>query len=755
MLQKNPEHIHKWKGLVLDGLRTHAAPKEISVQSRVFALLKLFVVAVLPNMHTCGIPISNEEYEFVVSQIEFMKPDGEFNFEERRKNAALKKSLNDLYLEAVQCISKFNADIKEPGLLLENVYKAFQSSNERYSAGNLYNIFKNVCRQITVKCDIIEEIIDYGVQIARSTDMVAKYLYVFYKSYIDFCFSDYVLNNYFEHIQTVFDLFLELSNVKRTVMPWVAINIINHLNKLDRIDVKWVPVLTQLAIFGPLKEASDEMISRVCNSELQRMEGDDDFKNQDVYVRIITNDFFNRLRDGEFAANMILQLLEFDKRQFISAKTAFPNTILHRRKIRLWMSIIVLFQVADMTRAKEYAKKIIQSNISEFLPSNQAYVIWGLCIVILKDTSLIGLIFEQLRDMNLRTAAVNGFVAVLKHVCMISGDEEIAKEGYKVILPWLVSNNYTTRAFCAYTLDCTSRFMKMSEEQQSLVRLFKENKQMIKVIEKAARETEILSKFHPIESISLDVIFHKLLLNHEVDRLEMISYEGFLRVNQRAGNVPFTSGFNSECTDEEQVPITATEDYVNYQRKITPWQEMLKSDLDLTQDLAQDCGRIIRQDKGFDFILVASLVERTTNLGGLCRTCEIFGITELIVPNMRITNDEMFKTLCVTADKWMRLNAVEPQDLSKYLTNMKAKGYKLIGIEQTTKSISLLDYKFPKKCVLVLGREKDGIPIDLIDLLDDCVEIPQFGVIRSLNVHVSGSIVLWEARKQAMNQASE
>lgn len=29
-------------------------------------------------------------------------------------------------------------------------------------------------------------------------------------------------------------------------------------------------------------------------------------------------------------------------------------------------------------------------------------------------------------------------------------------------------------------------------------------------------------------------------------------------------------------------------------------------------------------------------------------------------------------------------------------------------------------------------------------MLDLCIEIPQYGIIRSLNVHVSGSILLWE-----------
>jgi tRNA G18 (ribose-2'-O)-methylase SpoU len=43
--------------------------------------------------------------------------------------------------------------------------------------------------------------------------------------------------------------------------------------------------------------------------------------------------------------------------------------------------------------------------------------------------------------------------------------------------------------------------------------------------------------------------------------------------------------------------------------------------------------------------------------------------------------------------------------------------------------------------VFVLGRgEKEGIPINLIQVLDACMEISQLGVISSLNVHVSVAI---------------
>jgi len=50
--------------------------------------------------------------------------------------------------------------------------------------------------------------------------------------------------------------------------------------------------------------------------------------------------------------------------------------------------------------------------------------------------------------------------------------------------------------------------------------------------------------------------------------------------------------------------------------------------------------------------------------------------------------------------------------------------------------------------VLVLGREKEGIPVNVIQVLDACMEISQLGVIRSLNVHVSGAIAVWEYTRQ-------
>jgi len=60
----------------------------------------------------------------------------------------------------------------------------------------------------------------------------------------------------------------------------------------------------------------------------------------------------------------------------------------------------------------------------------------------------------------------------------------------------------------------------------------------------------------------------------------------------------------------------------------------------------------------------------------------------------------------------------------------------------------LQNVSFPKRSLILMGKEQQGLSAELIALMDRCIEIPQLGVIRSLNVHVTASIVAWEYSKQ-------
>jgi tRNA G18 (ribose-2'-O)-methylase SpoU len=96
------------------------------------------------------------------------------------------------------------------------------------------------------------------------------------------------------------------------------------------------------------------------------------------------------------------------------------------------------------------------------------------------------------------------------------------------------------------------------------------------------------------------------------------------------------------------------------------------------------------------------------------------------------------------------IRLLQLQDLLNWLLEKKRTGHFVVGLEQTSSSVPLPKLKFPvdQPIVLLLGKEKEGIPVPLLQAVDQCVEIPQMGIIRSLNVHVSGAICIWEITKQ-------
>ncbi|RXM34959.1 putative methyltransferase TARBP1 [Acipenser ruthenus] len=196
-----------------------------------------------------------------------------------------------------------------------------------------------------------------------------------------------------------------------------------------------------------------------------------------------------------------------------------------------------------------------------------------------------------------------------------------------------------------------------------------------------------------------------------------------------------------ECENDAQ--------WIDVQKKIIPWKNSIPDqDLELLyQERAARLGKFSNA-----LIVVASLIDKPTNLGGLCRTCEIFGASALVVSGLHYINDKQFQSLSVSSEHWLPLVEVKPPQLINYLQQKTAEGYTIVGVEQTAKSQSLTEYTFPEKTLLLLGNEREGIPANLLQHLAVCVEIPQHGVTRSLNVHVSGALLIWEYTHQQMNR---
>ena len=49
-----------------------------------------------------------------------------------------------------------------------------------------------------------------------------------------------------------------------------------------------------------------------------------------------------------------------------------------------------------------------------------------------------------------------------------------------------------------------------------------------------------------------------------------------------------------------------------------------------------------------------------------------------------------------------------------------------------------------EKYALIFGNEVHGVSEEAMQLIDTCIEIPQFGTKHSFNIVVSAGIVLWD-----------
>lgn len=143
-------------------------------------------------------------------------------------------------------------------------------------------------------------------------------------------------------------------------------------------------------------------------------------------------------------------------------------------------------------------------------------------------------------------------------------------------------------------------------------------------------------------------------------------------------------------------------------------------------------------------ICILDNVRSQHNIGSIFRTSDAFRIEELYLcgitatpPNREINKSALGATESV---KWQYFD-----DTLVAVNKLKKDGYKIVAIEQAIDSIDLEDFvpAVSEKIALVFGNEVTGVSESIMEIVDDCVEIPQFGTKHSFNVSVTAAIVLY------------
>ena len=156
-----------------------------------------------------------------------------------------------------------------------------------------------------------------------------------------------------------------------------------------------------------------------------------------------------------------------------------------------------------------------------------------------------------------------------------------------------------------------------------------------------------------------------------------------------------------------------------------------------------------KNSKKNPFVVVLDNIRSLNNIGSVFRTSDALSVEAIYLCG--ISAIPPHKDIHKTA-----LGATESVDWKYFDSTQKAieilqkDGYKIVAVEQTNDSLCLLDYKLNinSRIALVFGNEVKGVDQAIIDICDECLEIPQYGTKHSFNISVSVGIILWDLNKK-------
>lgn len=153
----------------------------------------------------------------------------------------------------------------------------------------------------------------------------------------------------------------------------------------------------------------------------------------------------------------------------------------------------------------------------------------------------------------------------------------------------------------------------------------------------------------------------------------------------------------------------------------------------------------IPKDKKIDFndwIIVLDDIRDPGNLGAIIRLCDWFGIMHLVCSQQTVDCYNP-KVLQATMGSISRVNICYT-DITTFLKDCPLPSYGTF-----MNGVSMYSKELPKKGILIMGNEANGISSEIENIVSQKISIPQFGkkTTESLNVATATGILLNEVRR--------
>ena len=144
-----------------------------------------------------------------------------------------------------------------------------------------------------------------------------------------------------------------------------------------------------------------------------------------------------------------------------------------------------------------------------------------------------------------------------------------------------------------------------------------------------------------------------------------------------------------------------------------------------------------------DNIIMLDEITSTENVGSIARSAAALGVHSYLLPR-QAPHPYSRRALRVSMGHISKLKYHVYENIFETIAFLKADGYKIFGAEVVDESIPLMEVDIPKKWILLMGHEGKGLSQELLDVCDASVKIEMEPDVRSFNVAVAASIMMYQ-----------
>ena len=311
----------------------------------------------------------------------------------------------------------------------------------------------------------------------------------------------------------------------------------------------FVDLLVQIAVFGPLQKKHVRPYNDVIGylhacDKYDRLDELRSVHSQDQNVRIVLVNFILNLQESvynSFFEEFVTSLVKFEKSISNIKRCYYPNSEVHRQKLRSCQMVLILLDKLDS--GYDYDWLITELYASLFYdnqPSIRYFIEWCILLIYCKNSRFIESLWRQLEAASeKKLSTVTSVISICMHLTKILDNEAFvpfARCAIPKVFPWAQAQHMSSRINSQAALQVmwdsiNERNLTDLKKEFSLLEYcftLKEHNTSVVKHRSEMLQTFFYAQFHPLNHYSLESIFCGVLSQTEVLADEWIQVHQFV-----------------------------------------------------------------------------------------------------------------------------------------------------------------------------------------------------------------------------------